>query len=66
MRLCSELWGQLQQAPLSPQRRSVEAKSSYGALDSDLSFLRGEGGEGRSPGADLPLVCSAARILVGE
>ena len=47
-------------------RDALWKQSSYGALDSDLSFLRGEGGEGRSPGADLPLVCSAARILVGE
>ena len=44
----------------------MEVKLSYGALDSDLSFLRGEGAKGRCPGADLSFVCSAARILVGE
>ena len=66
MRLCSELWWGLQPSPLCPQRGFVEAKSAYGALDSDLSFLRGEGAKGRCPGADLPFVCSAARILVGE
>ena len=66
MRLCSELWWGLQLKPLSPQRASVETNSAYGALDSDLGFLREEGAEGRCPGAELPFVCSAARILVGE
>ena len=44
----------------------METNSAYGALDSDLGFLREEGAEGRCPGAELPFVCSAARILVGE
>ena len=38
MRLCSELWWGLQPSPLCPQRGFVEAKSAYGALDSDSVF----------------------------
>ena len=63
--VCEAVVGPAAVASVSPERLCGSKVGLWG-FGFRLGFLREEGAEGRCPGAELPFVCSAARILVGE